>query len=120
MSTEKVLGLDLARTELPDAIAAMVEAWLEAQGIDVKPQLPAHAINCAEAARVIRAKTGRSCTRQSMEKLCQKGALQGSPCILQAKPLRLDPDLLVIEYLAKVGQWHRAQQPTDLDRDRLP
>jgi hypothetical protein len=31
MSTQKVLGLDLGATSLPDAIAAMVEAWYEAQ-----------------------------------------------------------------------------------------
>jgi predicted DNA-binding transcriptional regulator AlpA len=29
----KVLGLDLAKATLPDAIAAMVEAWYQAQGV---------------------------------------------------------------------------------------
>jgi len=33
MKTQKVLGLDLAKATLPDAIAAMVEAWYEAQGL---------------------------------------------------------------------------------------
>jgi len=34
VSTQKVLGLDLTKTELPDAIAAMVEAWYEAQAVE--------------------------------------------------------------------------------------
>ena len=38
MSTQKVLGLDLAKTALPDAIAAMVDAWLEAQEVDNQPR----------------------------------------------------------------------------------
>jgi hypothetical protein len=48
-----------------------------------------------------------------LEKLCDRGALKGSPCILQAKPLRVDADLLVSEYLARVAQGQsEAQQPT--------
>ena len=35
---KKVLGLDLAKTALPDAIAAMVEAWYEAQDVDGEPR----------------------------------------------------------------------------------
>jgi hypothetical protein len=196
VSTQKVLGLDLAKTALPDAIAAMVEAWYEAQAVDDEPQIlvkkhsaeaanlisqsefarlvgvslsaviyaikngliteiayihgktlirknealqqykpknrqtlpraasthpvSASAINCTRGAELIRAKTGRACSHQNLEKLCKKGALQGSPCILQAKPLRFDPDLLVSEYQAKVGRWQiGAQQPTALDRDQL-
>jgi hypothetical protein len=34
MNSQKVLGLDLTKTTLPDAIAAMVEAWYEAQGVE--------------------------------------------------------------------------------------
>jgi hypothetical protein len=112
---ERLLGLDLAKTTLPDAIAAMVEAWYDAQDVDVNqpaaavniqpiPQLPAHAINCTKGAEMISAETGRSCSRQNLEKLCNTGALRGSPCILQPKPLRLDPDLLVSEYTARIGQ----------------
>jgi len=44
MNSQKVLGLNLTKTTLPDAIAAMVEAWYEAQGVDSveqpKPQKP--------------------------------------------------------------------------------
>jgi predicted DNA-binding transcriptional regulator AlpA len=36
----KVLGLDLSKTTLPDAIAAMVEAWYQAQEVDDQPALP--------------------------------------------------------------------------------
>jgi hypothetical protein len=70
-------------------------------------------INSTKGAELIEAQTGRRCTRQNLDKLCERGALQGSPCILQAKPLRVDGDLLVSEYLARVGQnQSEARQPT--------
>jgi hypothetical protein len=70
-------------------------------------------LNAGEGAKLIEAQTGRNCSRQNLQKLCDKGALQGSPCILQAKPLRVDADLLVSEYLARVAQGQsEAQQPT--------
>jgi phage terminase Nu1 subunit (DNA packaging protein) len=69
-------------------------------------------LNSTKGAELIEAQTGRRCTRQNLDKLCERGALCGSPCILQAKPLRVDGDLLVAEYLAKVGaQQAEAQQP---------
>jgi hypothetical protein len=71
-------------------------------------------INSTKGAELIEAAVApRRCSRQNLEKLCERGALQGSPCILQAKPLRVDADLLVAEYLARVGQnQSEAQQPT--------
>jgi hypothetical protein len=73
----------------------------------------ASAVNSTKGAELIEAQTGRRCTRQNLEKLCIRGALQGSPSVLQAKPLRLDADLLLAEYLARVGQnQSEAQQPT--------
>jgi hypothetical protein len=74
----------------------------------------ASAVNSTKGAELIEAAVApRRCSRQNLEKLCDKGALKGSPCILQAKPLRLDADLLVSEYLARVGQGQsEAQQPT--------
>jgi hypothetical protein len=71
-------------------------------------------INSTEGAKLIEAAVApRRCSRQNLEKLCDRGALQGSPCILQAKPLRVDADLLLSEYLARVGQnQSEAQQPT--------
>jgi hypothetical protein len=69
-------------------------------------------LNSTKGAELIEAQTGRRCTRQNLEKLCERGALQGSPCILQAKPLRVDGDLLVSEYLARVAPHQaEAQQP---------
>jgi hypothetical protein len=65
-------------------------------------------INSTKGAELIEAQTGRRCTRQNLDKLCDRGALRGSPCILQAKPLRVDGDLLVAEYLARVAP-HQAE-----------
>jgi hypothetical protein len=65
-------------------------------------------LNSTKGAELIEAQTGRRCTRQNLDKLCDRGALQGSPCILQAKPLRVDGDLLVSEYLARVAP-HQAE-----------
>jgi hypothetical protein len=69
-------------------------------------------INSTKGAELIEAQTGRRCTRQNLDKLCDRGALRGSPCILQTKPLRVDGDLLVSEYLARVAPHQaEAQQP---------
>lgn len=74
----------------------------------------ASAVNSTKGAELIEAAVApRQCSRQNLEKLCDKGALKGSPCVLQAKPLRVDADILVSEYLARVGQGQsEAQQPT--------
>jgi len=69
-------------------------------------------LNSTKGAELIEAQTGRRCTRQNLDKLCDRGALRGSPCILQARPLRVDGDLLVSEYLARVAPHQaEAQQP---------
>jgi hypothetical protein len=65
-------------------------------------------LNSRQGAELIEAQTGRRCTRQNLDTLCEKGGLQGSPCILQARPLRVDADLLVAEYLARVAP-HQAE-----------
>jgi hypothetical protein len=65
-------------------------------------------LNSTKGAELIEAQTGRRCTRQNLDKLCDRGALRGSPCILQVKPLRVDGDLLVSEYLARVAP-HQAE-----------
>lgn len=71
-------------------------------------------LNSARGAALIEEQTGRRCTRQNLEKLCERGALAGSPCVLQAKPLRVDGESLVAEYLAKVGLHQaEAQQPKE-------
>jgi hypothetical protein len=38
VSSQSVLGLDLAKASLPDAIAAMVEAWYDAQNVEDQGQ----------------------------------------------------------------------------------
>lgn len=77
----------------------------------------AEPLNSTKAAALIEASTGRPCTRQNLEKLCERGALAGSPCVLQAKPLRVDADLVVAEYLARVAPHQaEAQQPAQKRR----
>lgn len=69
-------------------------------------------LNAGQAAALIEAHVGRRCSRQNLEKLCEKGGLRGSPCILQAKPLRVDADILLDEYLSRVAPHQaEAQQP---------
>jgi hypothetical protein len=80
-------------------------------------------IRSRQGAEMIEAAVGpvRKCSRQNLDKLCREGALLGSPCILRAKPLLLDADILLDEYLARVAPFQseakqptakRAQQPT--------
>lgn len=69
-------------------------------------------LSADKGAELIHRETGRSCSRQNLEKLCRKGALKESPCVLSAYPLRVDAALLVAEYLAKVAPYQaEAQQP---------
>ena len=61
-------------------------------------------LNSREASALIRETTGRDCTRQNFEKLCnpkKNGPLRD--CVLQQGPLRVDGDLVLAEYLAKVA-----------------
>lgn len=77
-------------------------------------------LNSTKTAEAIEAATGRQCSRQNLEKLCDRGALQGSPCILQRGPWRFDAGLAVQEYLAKVAPFQaEAEQPT-AKRKALP
>lgn len=72
----------------------------------------ANILNSTKAAELVEASTGRPCSRQNLEKLCDRGALVDSPCIVQKKPWRLDGDLVVAEYLAKVSPHQaEAEQP---------
>jgi hypothetical protein len=72
-------------------------------------------IRSRQGAEMIEAAVGpvRKCSRQNLDKLCREGALLGSPCILRAKPLLLDADILLDEYLARVAPFQsEAKQPT--------
>ena len=57
-------------------------------------------LNSTKGSELIRQETGRPCTRQNLEKLCNGGRLPKS--CLSLKPLRVDGDLLVAEFLANV------------------
>ena len=59
-------------------------------------------LNSRNAAELIERQTGRQCSRQNLDKLCSRGALRDSVCILRKKPLQVDGDTLVAEYLSKV------------------
>lgn len=77
-------------------------------------------LNSTKAAALIEKETGRTCTRQNLEKLCERGGLRGSRCILQGKPLRVNGELVVAEYLANVAPFQsEADQPRS-KREREP
>jgi hypothetical protein len=59
-------------------------------------------ITAGKGAELIREQTGRSCTRQNLEKLCKQGKLPRS-CVSQG-PVRVLADLLVDEYLANIDE----------------
>lgn len=55
----------------------------------------------------------RSCSRQNLEKLAEKGALKDSRCVLHKKPYQFDRDTVASEYLAKVSPTQAGvSQPT--------
>lgn len=57
-------------------------------------------LSAGKGAALIREKTGRSCSRQNLEKLCKQGRLPKS--CTGINPVRVRADLLVEEYLASV------------------
>jgi hypothetical protein len=59
-------------------------------------------LSASKGAELIRNQTGRSCTRQNLDKLCKQGKLPRSTA--SASPVRVRADLLVEEYLANVDQ----------------
>ena len=68
-------------------------------------QLPAKLVamailNSTKGSELIRLQTGRPCTRQNLEKLCNAGRLPAS-CV-SLKPIRVESDSLVAEFLANV------------------
>lgn len=79
-------------------------------------------LNSDKAAKLIREQTGRNCSRQNFEKLCdprKNGPLRD--CVLQLGPLRVDGDLVLAEYLAKVAPTQiNAVQPTALPKSHQP
>jgi hypothetical protein len=58
-------------------------------------------LSAGKGAELIRARTGRACSRQNLEKLCKQGKLPGSTA--SAAPVRVRADVLVDEYLSCIG-----------------
>jgi hypothetical protein len=61
-----------------------------------------NAIHAGQGAELIERRLGIPCTRQSLEYHLRCGNL--TECLRQSKPFRLDPDLLLEEYAAKIRQ----------------
>jgi hypothetical protein len=59
-------------------------------------------LSAGKGAELIQKETGRSCSRQNLEKLCKQGKLPRS-CVSQS-PVRVLADLLVEEYLTNIDQ----------------
>jgi hypothetical protein len=57
-------------------------------------------LSAGKGAELIREQTGRSCTRQNLEKLCKQGRLPASTA--STAPVRVRAASLVAEYLSKV------------------
>jgi len=71
-------------------------------------------LNSTKAAELIRERTGRGCSRQTLEELCRKGRLPRS-CV-SLKPIRLDPVMLLAEYASSVQERNppRREAPTSV------
>jgi hypothetical protein len=63
---------------------------------------PDQLLSAGKGSELIRVKTGRSCTRQNLEKLCKQGKLPRSTA--SVSPVRVRAALLVEEYLANIDQ----------------
>jgi hypothetical protein len=66
-------------------------------------------VNSTRAAELIREKTGRACSRQNLETHCRNGRLPQST--LSISPIRVDPDLVVDEFVAMVSPEQGGHQP---------
>lgn len=64
-------------------------------------------LTAGKGADLIRTETGRSCTRQNLEKLCKQGRLPRST--VSTSPVRVLGDLLVGEYLSSIDQRQTAR-----------
>lgn len=61
-------------------------------------------LNPTQAARLIENQTSRSCSRQNLERLADRGRLPKSASKNEKGVYRFDDEVLVSEYLANVGQ----------------
>jgi hypothetical protein len=75
-------------------------------------------LSAGKGAELIRTKTGRSCTRQNLEKLCKQGKLPRSTA--SVSPVRVRAELLVDEYLANVDQRQAVRDRPGVRADAAP
>jgi len=75
-------------------------------------------LNSQKAADLIESKTGRRCSRQNLEKLCRAGRLPTS-CI-SLKPIRVNPETLVEEYLHNVDPRQQRPRPDPVEPSAEP
>lgn len=75
-------------------------------------------LNSRQAAELIQERTGRKCSRQNLEQLCQKGRLPRS-CV-SLKPIRLDAARLVGEFESVIDERHQGSRPTRSVVDQAP
>jgi hypothetical protein len=75
-------------------------------------------LSAGKGAELIQKETGRSCSRQNLEKLCKQGKLPRS-CVSQS-PVRVLADLLVEEYLTNIDQRQAVRDKPGVKADPAP
>lgn len=85
---------------------------------DTRLHLAITAVNSTRAAELIREQTGRHCSRQNLEQLVGRGTISRS--VVQRSPIRLDPALVVAEFLSNVDPAQTIRFPPKLREDDDP
>jgi len=67
-------------------------------------------INPTKGAKLITDETGRSCSRQNLEKHCRRGRLPIS--LVSINPIRVNSETLVAEFLAAVNEYQTEDSPS--------
>ena len=75
-------------------------------------------LTAGKGAELIRTETGRSCTRQNLEKLCKQGRLPRST--VSTSPVRVLGELLVSEYLSSIDQRQTVRDRPGIAEPPLP
>lgn len=77
-------------------------------------------LNPTQAARLIENQLSRSCSRQNLERLANRGRLPKSASKNERGVYRFDDEVLISEYLANVGQEQKASVQPHRARPELP
>lgn len=72
-------------------------------------------LSSGKGAELIRHRTGRSCSRQNLEKLCKQGRLPRS-CVSQS-PVRVRADLVVQEYMSCINPGQSIRERPGVSQD---